>query len=67
MHPDLDHPELSARFFYPWANRFVEPFFVEGDGFRPACRYLKVDEQFPTVIHFSALESFIKRIQRNAL
>ena len=52
MHPYLDHPELSARYFYPWANRFDEPLFVEGDGFRLGCRYFKVDDQFPTVIHF---------------
>ena len=35
--PFLDHPVLSSRYFYPWPNRFEEPFFVEGDGFRLGC------------------------------
>lgn len=48
----LDHPDLTARYFYPWPNRFDDPFYVEGDGFRLGCRYLKRDEQLPTVIHF---------------
>lgn len=52
MNPYLDHPELSARYFYPWPNRFDNPFFVQGDGFRLGCRYLKQDEKLPTVIHF---------------
>lgn len=50
--PFLDHPELSARYFYPWPNRFDEPFFVEGDGFRLGCRYMKVSADLPTIIHF---------------
>ena len=48
----LDHPLLSARYFYPWPNRFDDPFFVEGDGFRLGCRYRRVDADAPTVIHF---------------
>lgn len=50
--PILDHPFLSARYFYPWPNRFDTPFFVEGDGFRLACRYLFLSGDYPTVIHF---------------
>ncbi len=48
----LDHPLLTGRYFYPWPNRFDEPFFVEGDGFRLGCRFMKVSEDFPTIIHF---------------
>jgi hypothetical protein len=48
----LDHPVLSERYFYPWPNRFEEPFYVEGKGGRLGCRY---DRGFPaglTVVHF---------------
>ncbi|WP_306535828.1 alpha/beta hydrolase [Geobacter sp.] len=48
----LDHPTLSARYFYPWPNHFENPFFVTGDGYRLGCRYLKVSDNFPTIIHF---------------
>lgn len=48
----LDHPELSARYFYPWQNRFDQPFFVEGDCYRLGCRYLKFSDELPTIIHF---------------
>ncbi len=48
----LDHPLLTGRYFYPWPNRFDEPFFVEGDGFHLGCRFMKVSEDFPTIIHF---------------
>jgi pimeloyl-ACP methyl ester carboxylesterase len=48
----LDHPALTARYFYPWPNRFEAPFYVEGDGFRLGCRYCRVQEDAPTVIHF---------------
>lgn len=48
----LDHPTLSARYFYPWPNRFDRPFFVEGDNFRLGCRFHKISEELPTIIHF---------------
>jgi uncharacterized protein len=48
----LDHPLLSDRYFYPWPSRFENPFFVEGDGFRIGCRFRRVSEQAPTIIHF---------------
>jgi len=35
----LYHPILSSRCSYPWPNRFEEPFFAEGNGFRLGCRY----------------------------
>lgn len=50
--PFLDHPLLTSRYFYPWPNSFEEPFFVEGDGFRLGCRYLRVHDDAPTIIHF---------------
>jgi hypothetical protein len=48
----LDHPILSGRYFYPWPNSFPDPFIVEGDGFRLGCRYCRVHDDAPTVIHF---------------
>jgi len=48
----LDHPVLSGGYFYPWPNRFDDPFFVEGDGFRLGCRYRRVSADGPTMIHF---------------
>lgn len=48
----LDHPTLSARYFYPWPNNFENPFFVTGDDYHLGCRYLKVSDDFPTIIHF---------------
>jgi pimeloyl-ACP methyl ester carboxylesterase len=50
--PFLDHPIISSRYFYPWPNSFAEPFFVEGNGFRLGCRYCRVHEDAPTIIHF---------------
>jgi len=48
----LDNPILSARYFYPWANRFDDPFYISGDGFRLGCRYRHVHDDAPTIIHF---------------
>lgn len=48
----LDHPILTSRYFYPWPNRFEEPFFVEGKGFRLGCRFCRVSDDAPTIIHF---------------
>ncbi len=66
----LDHPELSARIFYPRPNRFPGPFHVEGIEGRLGCWY---NRQFPdglTMIHFHGngetvadyLEEFAARI-----
>ena len=68
----LDHPTLSARYFYPWPNHFDDPFFVQGEGFRLGCRYLKRSDDLPTVIHFHGngesvadyLEGFEQQINR---
>lgn len=48
----LDNPILSSRYFYPWPNHFENPFFVTGDGYRLGCRYMKVSDTAPTIIHF---------------
>jgi len=45
----LDHPILSSRYFYPWPNRFEEPLFVDGNGFRLGCRYCRVYDDAPTI------------------
>lgn len=50
--PILDHPTLTARYFYPWPNRFDNPFYVQGDGFRLGCHYRHISEDLPTIIHF---------------
>ena len=50
--PILDHPLLTARYFYPSSNHFDAPFFVAGDGFRLGCRYLHLSDEYPTIIHF---------------
>ena len=48
----LDHPLLTSRYFYPWPNRFDDPFFVDGNGFRLGCRFMKISENLPTIFHF---------------
>lgn len=50
--PILDHPTLTARYFYPWPNRFDNPFYVQGDGFRLGCHYRHISDDLPTIIHF---------------
>ena len=48
----LDHPLLTERYFYPWPNRFDDPFFIDGNGFRLGCRYRRISGDAPTIIHF---------------
>jgi pimeloyl-ACP methyl ester carboxylesterase len=48
----LDNKILSSRYFYPWTNHFENPFFITGDGYRLGCRYMKVSNTAPTIIHF---------------
>lgn len=48
----LNHPLLTARYFYPHPNHFEDPFFVQGQGFRLGCRYVHVSDEYPTIIHF---------------
>lgn len=57
--PFLDHPNLSARYFYPWPNHLDEPFLVQGDGFVLACRYRRVGTECPTIIHFHGNGEFV--------
>jgi pimeloyl-ACP methyl ester carboxylesterase len=51
-HHVLDHPLLSARYFFPLAAGFADPFFVEGEGFRLGCCYRRIAADAPTIIHF---------------
>lgn len=68
--PILDHPTLTSRYFYPWPNRFDDPFFVQGDGFRLGCHYRHISNDLPTIIHFHGngetvaeyLDDFVDRI-----
>lgn len=48
----LDHPLLSARYFYPWPNRFDSPFMVAGADGMLGCRYHRISPELPTIIHF---------------
>jgi len=50
--PILDHPLLTARYFYPYPTRFAAPFFVQGEGFSLGCRYRRLSDDYPTIIHF---------------
>lgn len=50
--PFLDHPILTSRYFYPWSNKFENPFYVTGNGFRLGCRYCHISDALPTIIHF---------------
>jgi len=51
-HHVLDHPLLSARYFFPLAAGFADPFFVEGEGFRLGCCYRRIAADAPTIMHF---------------
>ncbi len=48
----LNHPILSSRYFFPWPNAFDNPFVVKGRGFQLGCRYMKISDKLPTIIHF---------------
>ena len=49
----LDHPIVSSRYFFPRAESFTDPFWIEaGDGSRLACYYLQVDPAAKTVVYF---------------
>ncbi len=48
----LDHPVLSGGLFYPWANPFKDPFYVQCEGYHLGCRYRKISSGAPTIIHF---------------
>ena len=67
----LDHPVLSERYFFPWPNRFEDPFYVEGKGGRLGCWYCRKFPDGLTVIHFHGngetvgdyLEGFAERME----
>ena len=48
----LDHPLISARYFYPRPDRFPSPLVVEVEGAKLACAFRKVSPGAPTVVHF---------------
>ncbi len=48
----LDHPELSARLFYPWPHRFPDPFYIEGEEGKLGCWYNKEFPDGLTMVHF---------------
>ncbi len=48
----LNHPTLSARLFYPWPNRFSDPFYVHGKEGQLGCWYNREFPGGPTMIHF---------------
>jgi uncharacterized protein len=48
----LDHPLLAERYFYPWPNRFPDPFYVDGKGGRLGCWYGRWFQEGLTVVHF---------------
>ena len=48
----LDHQELSARLFFPWPNRFPDPFYVEGEDGKLACWYKREFPDGLTMVHF---------------
>lgn len=48
----LDHPIISARYFFPRTDAPERPFWVDVDGARLACAYHEVDAEAPTLVHF---------------
>lgn len=48
----LDHPLISARYFFPRAAGFESPFWVDCEEARLACHLQDIDSRAPTVVHF---------------
>lgn len=48
----LDHPTLSARLFYPWPNRFPDPFPINIGVGKLGCWYRRDVPEGLTLIHF---------------
>ena len=48
----LDHPLISARYFFPRAGSFPDPFWVDCGDARLACSYHEVDPAAKTLVHF---------------
>lgn len=48
----LDHPALSARLFYPWPNRFPDPFYIDTGAVKLGCWYRRNVPEGLTLIHF---------------
>lgn len=45
-------PELTERLFFPRRRMVPWPHHVDGEDFRLACRYVRVDASRPTVVYF---------------
>ncbi len=48
----LDHPILSARYFFPRRDPLANPFLVEVEGATLACHYEETDPGARTLVHF---------------
>ena len=48
----LNHPLLAERYFYPWPNRFSDPFYVEGEEGSLGCWYKRNFPEGLTVVHY---------------
>lgn len=54
----LDHPVISARYFFPRRERFPSPLLVEVDGATLARALREAAPGAPTVVHFATPEAF---------
>ena len=48
----LDHKIVSSRYFFPRAQEFKDPFYVDCDGARLACYYKNNHPDAKTVVFF---------------
>lgn len=48
----LDHPVISARYFFPRQARLAAPFWVDCGDARLACSYHEIDPLAHTLVHF---------------
>ena len=52
MNSILDHPLVSARYFFPRPDRFDRPFFVDCDDALLGCFLQNNHPGAPVIIHF---------------
>ena len=52
LHPILDHPALSQRYFFPRPDAQPDPTWVEAEGARLRCAHFAPHPAAPTVLHF---------------
>ncbi len=48
----LDHPLISQRYFFPRAERFADPFWVEVGAVRLGCHFHRPHPGAKTIVHF---------------